>query len=260
MCDIDKDEYEFMLKDPKRGKCTKNYFHSVIFKWKSSNTLAILEKRFNFTNARKYFGNLTHKLNLKFWNLKGFDANFLDDNLSNNSSLISSIELSNCRLELYHNNQKINSCQNFVDLNLTRIGSIFQIRFDNSDFDRYFKLRSVEYKRNMCPFLFQNTNLYHLLLNDILETFYKKNILSFSNETFTDLNSYIRFLELHNLNNINLDVNLLHPSVFSKLEAIVIVSGSLKSIDDRIFKQLNNFLYMEINSIIFRKINHKQGI
>lgn len=72
--------------------------------------------------------------------------------------LISSIELSNCRLELYHNNQKINSCQNFEDLNLTRIGSIFQIRFD-SDSERYFKLRSVEYKRNICPFLFQNTNL-----------------------------------------------------------------------------------------------------
>ena len=57
MCDIDKDEYKFMLKDPVRGKCTKNYFHSVIFKWKSwpSNELAILEKRFNFTNARKYY-------------------------------------------------------------------------------------------------------------------------------------------------------------------------------------------------------------
>lgn len=63
MCDIDRDKYEFMLKDPERGKfmaTTKDYIQGVVFKWKSwpGNELSILEKQFNFTNAMKYFGNL----------------------------------------------------------------------------------------------------------------------------------------------------------------------------------------------------------
>ena len=48
--------------------------------------------------------------------------------------------------------------------------------------------------------------------------------------------------------------------MFNQTKEISILSGSLNSIDGEIFRNLNKLLYFHINRIIFRKINHKQGI
>ena len=75
-------------------------------------------------------------------------------------------------------------------------------------------------------------------INGIVDTFYKKNVISFSNEKDTRLNSKIKALNLANVININLDLKFLHPSVFNQTKQILIISGSLNSIDGEIFISL----------------------
>jgi hypothetical protein len=51
------------------------------------------------------------------------------------------------------------------------------------------------------------------------DTFYKKNVISFENETFTDLAAFLPTLFINNVDNINLDSRILHRSVFKYLSS-----------------------------------------
>ena len=55
-------------------------------------------------------------------------------------------------------------------------------------------------------------------------------------------------------------MKLLNPSVFKQTKEIYILRGSLNSIDGAIFRNLKKLVYFYIDPIIFKKINHKQGI
>ena len=265
MCDVNNDAFEFKFNPRKYEEITLDWFcnnsHSVIFRWTGSTGLNVLNKRFNFANVARYFAYFLY-INTNFWNLKGIDVDIFDNNLlSDNSNFRSfySIELTNSRLDFYHNKRKLNSCRDFIDSNLTQIRSIFQIQNINSHM-KYFTLRNLKNNRPICPLVFANTKLEYLQLIDIVDTFYKTNILQFTNETFADLNSTIDILYMNQVRNINVDLNLLNPSVFKNIEIISVESGSLKSIDGEIFKTFKNLSTIEMDQNIFIKINHKQGI
>ena len=75
-------------------------------------------------------------------------------------SHIDRIEIIDIRLDFYHNKKKINSCQEMIDLNLDSIKSIFQMTIDkrSKSYDMFI-LKDVEYKSQICPLVFQNTNI-----------------------------------------------------------------------------------------------------
>ena len=69
----------------------------------------------------------------RFWNLNGIDVDIFGNNLSSNNSYMTSpfdfIEIANSRLDFYHNKRKLNTCRDFIDLNITEIiRSIFQLK------------------------------------------------------------------------------------------------------------------------------------
>ena len=166
------------------------------------------------------------------------------------------IELSDCRLDFYHNKKRISSCQDLKNSNLTTVRSIFQIDEGLSRF----VLKGVEYKHPICPLMFSDAFFYLLNIDNIADTFYKKNVIKFSNETFDDLNLGVYYLVLNNVININLDSSIVHPSVFHKTKDIFIGIGSLNSIEGEIFRNISEFISLSISSTILRNINHKQGI
>ena len=272
ICDVtDNEEFELNFKDPtplmnSDEKCSTNFYgyitiNYIIFKWTwSSNEAKILEKRFNFTNVMRYLSFFKPYVYINFWSLNGFDVNFLGESYNMTVKSLSGIALLDCSLNFYHNKRKINSCQHFSDLNITQIRSIFQIRYDNKDFYRRIELKNIKYKESICPFVFQNAKIGCVLFNDLVDTFYKKNVLTFSNETYPQLNSDIESVQLYNCYNINIDLNLLHQSVFYNLKNIFIERGSFKSISGEIFKNFKNVSKIEIYDMISKKINHKQGI
>lgn len=276
ICDIKDDSFDFKynndLKKHITDKKCDNYgnlihFKSIIFRWTSSNDLITFDKRFlniipNSINYFFYFPFLP-LVRISFWDLKGFDVSIFEkgylENLSKGEFSLKFeffwliIEVANSRLDFYHNKKKINSCQDISDSNLTRIDSIFQV---GSFSKLLFKLRFVEYNENMCPLFFMNTNVTILYVENLIDTFYKKRILSFSNETLPKLNSNINEISINKANNINVDLSLFHPSVFNNTFLIDIEDGTLNSIDGGILKNLKQLSEIRISIEIFKKINH----
>ena len=264
-CDINNDAFEFKFKEPPAQLLTAsekcvigNNFsrNSINFRW-MSNDLTVLEKKFNFTNVFRYFDYFKGSLTIYFWYLKGFDVNFLDKKYSFKSFKTVYIDIWNCQLDFYNNKKKkMNSCQDFADSNITEIQSIFQIT------KSMLSLNFVQYKQKICPLVFMNTRIEIFTIIELVDTFYKRNVLLFSaNKTIISrLNSQIRILELINAINTYLDLNIIHPAVFNYTEEIRIRSSILNRIDGDIFENLKNLITLEIDEISFRRINHKQGI
>ena len=261
ICDINNNDFSFKFKDPPTfvngTKCLlkdNNHNNKIIFRW-TSKELTILDKPFDL--MYRYIRYFNYSTEIHFWSVKGFDLNFLSEKPINYRSKIYEIQLSKSRLDFYHDKKRINSCDDMRKSNITSIRSIFQ---EKVEYYGSFALRSVEYKQSICPLVFNNSFIFNIVLVDLTDTFYKRNVLSFENETFTNLQSVIAILQMNKLQNINLDLKLLNPSVFEQLISIYILSDYLNSIDGEIFRNLNNLRYFNINPIIFRKINHKQGI
>ena len=270
-CEFNDDFYEFKFDEKTESNTRQNCseldkkYSIYAFRWTtSSNKLALLETRFNFSKAQRYFSYFKGQettLHTYFIDIKGFDINILDYNsMSKRFFRFWRISFVNCHLDFYHVKRKINSCQEFIKLNLTQIESIFQIKTDKNNMLNWIELNNVEYKHSICPFLFSNTNIRYLTLTGLIDTFYKTNVLSFSNETFPTLNSKIIQLSLYRINSIKLDLNLVHRSVFNVTSVISINGGSLNSISEKIFRHMINLSNFKIYSRTFRKINHKQGI
>ena len=114
----------------------------------------------------------------------------------------------------------------------TEIRSIFHL-LSLSVWNAILRYRSFEYKpKTICPLLFVNVSFDSLELFYLENTFYKKSILTISNDTYNrDLNSFIGSISLQQIHNINLDLSLLHPKVFKNLSEITIGEGSLNSTD-----------------------------
>ena len=85
-------------------------------------------------------------------------------------------------------------------------------------------LLNCEYKFKLCPLLFNNTWINELSLDGLTNTFYKKNILEFENQTFNSLNSTIFLINIYKSENVDLDLNFLNPSVFKYLNEIYLFS------------------------------------
>lgn len=123
-------------------------------------------------------------------------------------------------------------------------------------------LRDVENKSKLFPLAFQNANISNLALINMVDSFYKRSVLTFIELNFTrfNLGSNIESILLFNAQNIALDLTLLNPLVFEKTEKISVFNRLLNSISQELFKHLKNLFVIELNPMIFRKINKKQGI
>ena len=91
LCDINEDRFTFRFKEPTpqfntSQKCLFDYRYpyersSIIFRYTSTNEMNILDKRFNLTNALRYFNDyfdIKDYYIINFWDLKGFDVNIFD--------------------------------------------------------------------------------------------------------------------------------------------------------------------------------------
>lgn len=115
-----------------------------------------------------------------------------------------------------------------------------------------------QFKSTICPLVFKNTNLHQLVIIGLTETFYKRNILTFENQTFNDLNSQIWFLQIK-AENINIDSNLLNPSVFQSTMEIKL-NGQVNTINGSSLNALKNLISIRFTKEYFRDMINKNGI
>ena len=120
-------------------------------------------------------------------------------------------------------------------------------------------LGSCQFKWPLCPLVFNDSNAQRLYLVNMAETFYKHNILTFTNDTFDYFKSSIKYLQLTKVEGININTRLLNPSVFQSLIHLN-VFGSVNSIDIELFPRLSNLRNIAIQAAHFRKTMHNTGI
>ena len=157
-----------------------------------------------------------------FENINGFYVNFMDQHYNKEKDItqyykIYEIRIRKSKINFYDQNAKLmSSCADFYRSNQTSPATFFQIKdIDNM----WISLDNGEYKTSLCPLLFKNSNIDTLVAFSMMNTFYKKNVLKFSDdfdEKREDLNSHIYAFQIEYAHNIDLDSSLLNKHVFAK--------------------------------------------
>ena len=189
---------------------------------------------------------------------KGFDLNLFDDSFDtlnyNNLQIVVHFDFSS--FDFYLEDKKLNSCQDIIEAtNSTNPRSIFQVltQINNQEIE----ILLAESKSRICPLVFKNfKNLKLTLFGE--DSFYSKRVLSFSDETFPDLNSSVSEIHIY-VDNIDLDTNSLHPDVFGKLRRIVTMK-KIRRIQPDLFIELKNVSQIYINNYYVKSIMHRNGI
>ena len=250
----------------------------IELRWPNSNTHdLIFDAKLNASNLFEVISpNLYDKeFSLNLVNIKGFGCNINDMKILTNWS-IKKILLTNCKFEFYDKNHKrMNTCGDFIESNVTSIQSIFQMYKVSYKFyyDPYYfsyqiyyykdylnvTIINADFKQPLCPLVFNNSGIHMLQIIGLVDSFYKKNVLSFSNYTFKGLTTIIQRLELDKVQNINLDFNLLNPDVFNYIRTIDIF-GSINRIEESIFPTFKSLFMISFKTNYFRKMMHINGI
>ena len=222
----------------------------------------ILSKQFNYHEIFNYMWYFKYFVDFNFVSLKGFELditnnqNLINRRFRNNHFLFQCIR---CKIEFYSNGRHIKTCQDIIDSDPNgNISSLFQIQ--RPHFLTRIALFYPEFKTPLCPILFNNSDIFVIYVIGLVDTFYKRNTLTIeNNRTFNNSNPVIYNLYIEKAEKINIDSNLLNPSVFQYLEKIYL-SGSFNKIDGNSLNGLNNLYKIQIVKKNYRNIIHKNGI
>ena len=201
---------------------------------------------------------------LEFHSFKGFDIDLFDLDQNdiayiNHTNFTHRIDLIciECDFEFYKDEKRIETCDEMskaVGLNGPK--SIFQV---SSSFLNSIATQLIlnEYKTEICPLAFKNFKSEDLFIFGY-NSFYSRRILIFSNETFSNLTSNINSLHI-DIQNVNIDLNLINPSVFQNLLSLELMS-KVNSIQSDLFMKVKNISSIHIEHEYFRSLIHIAGI
>jgi len=112
----------------------------LILKWPSEKSY-ILDSSFKIYKLFEYLDYFYGNINLNIMNLRGFDISLIESNLNlsfNYSVKINMLFLINSEISFYIGKEKVKSCQDFHNKNVSEISSIFQIK--NSNYQGFINL------------------------------------------------------------------------------------------------------------------------
>ena len=270
-CDV-YNGYRFSLTNESEYASLKNVDPIVGIKWPSDYS-AILDNKFSILNMFYLFKHIFKAYSINFYNLNGFDLNLMGEDLIVHKNInyyisVNEIIFFGCKMSFYDNQKKINTCEHILGSNNSQVLSIFQIdktmvfnkKINGNDY-LIIRLLNNQFISPLCPLVFNSSTIYLLQINALANTFYKRNILTFSklNSSMYKVNSDVKELFLTNIEEIDIDSQLLNPLVFAKL-AFFNVEGTIKYIEKEVFKSFENLEALSIYSNSFRKIVHNSGI
>ena len=262
----------FEMKVEEYIKCKNNnhtLYNQVYFMLSSPE---ILDNSHNLTSISDFFleakkinnrGN-TIRIAITYTNLKGFDLNTSfstnDSNLNNNRAIIKfNSNLLYSKFQFFLNNQLQVSCQDYHKWNLTQPNSFLQVKTDTMNF------KNIKFsKAPICPLYLKNANIDRFFLEYQLNTFYKRNYLSFSTFDFNSsdmafLNANIETLVTYENEKINIDSNsFLNKYVFHTIKSLDL-SGEINSIEKDIFRPFKQLTTIIFEARFFEKL-YRKGI
>ena len=204
-----------------------------------------------------------HMLDLQFHLFNGFELDLFNETFTYNVTFVDfeadkpmvhlSVSCIFCKFDFYLGDKLLKSCQDFN--NLTYARSIFQL-FAILTIN-YVKLISPETNTRICPLVFKDFEVYSLFIEG-KNSYFSKKLLSFLPQPFDDLNSTIFDLTI-NVDNVNLDFELIHPSVFKNLLNIEVYS-KVDKIDPNLFASIKNVEKIKLKLEYMRSLMHTNGI
>ena len=266
LCDIRDEKYKFIFEYPpllETKVCVNGeyYQHFIEFRFHSN---FILSKKFNITNIFSYSSYFKYYFIANFVNLNGFELDMMND-LDKHKVFIAQSDFDafycvKCKMEFYSNGRLVKTCQDIIDSNNGFVRSFFQIQRHNlKGLEQYLILFDPQFKTTLCPLVFMYSNMPYVYLTGLADTFYKRNILTFEDRIFENLNSTIKELYLIKIENINIDAKLLNPSVFQNTEYIMF-NGPVNMIDENSFNRLLSLYEIAFEKEYYRDMIHKNGI
>ena len=188
---------------------------------------------------------------------KGFDLDLFESSIDLDIKKTLIFHLESNVFEFYLGQKKMNSCQDMIEATNSSNDprSIMQLFSNFNIFEIEFRLG--ETKNRICPLVFKNSRATNInILGE--NSFYSKRVLSFSNESFNDLNSSFERLMIIAAN-IEIDKTFLHPDVFRRLK-MIISSGKVKKIDPDVLSKLSDLTSLFFQNKYLRCLMHNSGI
>lgn len=193
---------------------------------------------------------------MRITNVKGIDVDLSITKKSriDEQNQFYMIELVFVRFEFYVNERRITSCRDMILANLTTPTSLFQ--FSRISWAVFFK---CHFKQPICPLVFNNMTIERLILFGMVNTFFKKSMIQFTNETFQNLETHIKSLTILRSDNVIVDSRFLNPLIFKDIYHLFFY-GSIKKIEQNVFTPFQSFYMIQIQARHFRALIHRQGI
>lgn len=107
----------------------------------------------------------------------------------------------------------------------------------------------------VCPLAFANLKIGQLHLEQLADTFYKKNVLVFTDlpEGVKSINASIIRVRFYNCEKIKLNRGILNWHLFENIRFLS-TSGEIASIEAETFKSMKNLAYIDISDTNWRKL------
>ena len=237
----------------------KNETGELIIRPDKERSFRLKKEMIDLKNLIEYTRSFHYiKFNLTFEYFNGFEINLydeIDDNVIPNDIDIK-ISCFYCTLNFYLGEKSLKTCRDFNQVtNTTNPRSVFQ--FFAQVYNNEIILHLPETSANICPLVFKDTQIGILQIYGE-NSLYSRRRLKFSLDRYDDLNSKIDTIKIV-YPNVDLDFNLLHPSVFKNLFEIGIETV-VNKIHPYLFQELNNVTLINLNLENMRSLFHKNGI
>ena len=243
-CDLATKKYQYM----------GFMFFTLLFDEKSKKI--ILNNSFQFYKfAHIIKAGLFSKI--KLVNLKGFDVN-----LALELSELADFEFYDIDFDFYSRDNKIiRTCEEYKN-SLDDIWPPKKFIFNANSSSKmvYFtvKLINSQFRTPVCPLVFENTQLYGLWINNLVKSYYKKNVIKFL-KVNRSINCTIKNYQLENFYGLDISKELINEKIFEKTSKFQF-DGVINSIQTDLFKSIESLKSIQFNPVHLLEIVRKQGI
>ena len=234
----------------------KNETNQIIIRPYKERSLKLKREIIDLANLIEFTRSF-HNINLTFELFNGFEIN-LFDKVSFTKSNDVEINCIYCTFDFYLGDKLLKTCQDFIEAtNSTNPRSIFQLFMFTTIYKKLINLYLTETNVKICPLVFKDVQIYRIRIFGE-NSFLSKRLLTFSPEKYENLSATIENIDII-FDNVDLDFNFLHPSVFKNLKKIVILN-KVNRIHPELFHVLNNVSFIFLTLEFMRNLMHNNGI
>ena len=214
-----------------------------------------LDSSFNLKQLEKMLYLLACSMSrIQFNNINGFEINSYEKNesIKLNDTVSPILYYLNTKMNFFSRNKLISSCDDYIENNIGL--NLFQAIIPIGIWFRH-----VKFDKPICPLIFNNSHLWFVNFDYVINTYYKRNLLRFVTNFNGVVNSTIEQIIFMELEKVDVDSNLINPKLCTKL-TVVGLHGEVNSVEEGLFNQMEKLVQIQFITSYFKLLAHKKGI